>query len=170
MKPQAAALSLCALLAGCGDRFDGYGVEGPGLRSDVRIVPLAPARPDEIRFEIGTAPRDAGGHTVTAKPDGAILKVDGFLPVRPFETVDGAGSATVVFRLPKESLRAFVAARRRAQLYVPLEKAEATWSGIDHRSPDMTSEGYTLVPRQSGPVTGALRSLFESLQGLYGAR
>ena len=166
-----AAGLLCALaLAGCGDRFDGFRVTGPGVRKEVRIVPLEPSRPDEIRFEVGTHRYEAEGRSITPKPDGAIFKIDGYLPLRPYDVAVQGDRVTVAFRLPREGLEAFTVRRAQAQLFIPTEVGVPSWSGIEHRTPGVVADSYTLEPRQSGHLTALLRGVGEALRGLYQAR
>ena len=173
MKTPAPALLAAALLAACAlpactERFDGFRVEGPGVRSDIRIVPVAARRADEVSFQISPKRYEGPGASLSPRPEGAILKIDGLLPLRP-DVEESGGAYTATFRLPKDSLGAFHARRAQARLHVPTEIGQLAWTGLEHRTPGAITETYTLVPQQSGPVTAALRRFFAMLRSLYGA-
>lgn len=165
-----AAVSMASsALLGCTERFDGFTVESPGVRSDIRIVPMAPRRYDELRFEVSPKRYEGASGSVSPRVDGAILKIEGFLPLRA-DVSESDGGYVVTFHLPKEGLSAFHVRRAQAQLHLPTDIGQLAWTGLEHRTPGAISESYTLVPQQSGPVTSALREFFEMLRGLYAAR
>jgi hypothetical protein len=127
----AAVLVASSVLPGCSERFDGFTVEGRGMRSDIRIVPMAPRRYDELRFEVSPKRYEAASGSVSPRVDGAILKIEGFLPLRA-DVSESDGGYVVAFSLPKEGLRAFNVRRAQAQLHLPTDIGQLSWTITPH--------------------------------------
>ena len=161
-------LAAAWVLGGCTERFDGFTVTTPGVRSDVRVVPEEARRPDEIRFRIGPVRRELANGTFYVNPAGALLKVEGYLPLRPDEVDEVPDGFVVTMRLPRDRLQPFAVRQAVAMLYVPTETGEVAWHGLEHRRPGMIATSITLVPRQSGPVTDSIKRLGAFLHGLFG--
>lgn len=169
MRRLSVLLAASLALGACSERFDGFSVETPGVRADVRIVPEPVARPDELRFRIGPRQREHARGTLYVRPDAALLKIDGYLPIRPDEVTEAGDDFLVTMRVPPDNLAPFAVRRTQATLYLPTETGELAFTGLEHRTPGVIATGLTLVPRQSGPVTGTLKRIGAFLYSLYGA-
>ena len=167
-----ACVSGALALAGCTESL--VGVEAGFHGGDpFRIIA---SRPDGDSLYLTVRPKvvETSGRIYYAKPDNAILKLAGFMPILPLEVAEDGDSFRVRFKLPKDTVRAvnrFEAgtASIRGQLILPMEIGEVAFTGLEHRTYGAAFASTELRPQHSGPLTNLGRRAGDFLHGLYGA-
>lgn len=163
-------LASAGLLAGCTEKLVGFQASfasntavAPGVGLDPRAITLA-VRKDGI----GGTP---GGIT---RLDQAVLKIDGYMPAVAGFVTESDGRTVVTIPLPEDLVKAVRADTRRAsirgELLVPVETAEVSFAGVEHRTARVRVVPGSLQPVFRGPMTTLAERTGRALREFVGVR
>jgi hypothetical protein len=166
----ACVLASSGIVAGCTEKLVGFRAS---FASNVAAAAGVGLDPRSITLHVR---KDGfgGGPGATARFDRAVLKMDGYLPVDAGFVKEADGRAIVTIPLPEDLVKSVRAETRRApirgEFMVPVETAEVSFAGVEHRTARMRAVAGAIEPVFQGPMTSLAESAARAIRGLVGAR
>lgn len=164
-----------ALLAGtaCTDRLVGFTA---GYASNMIAVRSAPPRGAELRFTVPKAIRTSAGETVQFVPDGVIMHLPGYLPMKAEAVEDAGDGYGIRMTLPPDLVELTggilpAPVHVTGDLYLPGRRSSSTpRAGEELESATAWTVGVALDAEYTGPMTRIQQRLSGFFRGLYSAR
>ena len=163
-----ALILLLGLVGGCTERLDGFEARFDWARG-------GPPRGETIVLTVPQRQQSRSPDPVHVRPHEALLRLNGYLPVRPTRVTESGGSFLVEFRLPDDLVRlmrsySMGAPSIQGELILPLETSVTSFAGVEHFIPSTTFLSGDVTAVYSGPFNRMGKAIAEFLRGLYAAR